>query len=81
MPASFHAVLPVALVIAIITAGVAEEIHTHGASPAMVSIETSAPPNTSGLQMGRILLEDLRVKFRTRCPSYFDQMPRDRPPA
>jgi hypothetical protein len=81
MPASFHAVLRVALVIAIITAGVAEEIHAHAASPAMVSMETSAAPNTSRLQMGRIILEDLRVEFRTRCPSYFSQMPRDRPPA
>jgi hypothetical protein len=42
MPASFHAVLRVALVIAIITAGVAEETHTHAASPITVGTVTFA---------------------------------------
>jgi hypothetical protein len=40
MPASFHAVLRVALVIAIITPGGAEEIHTHAASPVIVGTIT-----------------------------------------
>jgi hypothetical protein len=73
MPASFHAVLRVALVIAIITPGVAEEIHTH-ASPVIVGTVTfpisCSKEAQSHIESGLAVVLTLRKSRRVRQPPF-----------